>query len=131
MHFIRPGPPICLGGPEVPPCCGLPMSSHQVTRHGPSRDYRTTLPVRHSLSLPFCIRRPRPRQPPTVARFGPVSGPRPTGVTGHDDCLPDSSLQAYPVEVLSDYRLGIAIHGIFARTYNTHFQYVSACWFNG
>ena len=39
MHFIYPGDPIRLGGPEVPPCCGLPMSSHQVTRHGPSRDY--------------------------------------------------------------------------------------------
>ena len=97
MHFIRPGPPILLGGPEVPPCCGLPVSIHQVTQHGLSGDYRPTLPARHSLSLPFCICLPHPRQPPTVARFGPVSSPRPTGVTGHADCLPDISPQAYPV----------------------------------
>ena len=74
------------------------MSSHQVNRHVPSRNYRPTLPVCHSLSLPFCIRLPHPRQPPTVACMGPVSGPRPTGVTGHADCLPEISPQAYPVE---------------------------------
>ena len=74
------------------------MLSHQMTRHGPSRDYRPTFPARHSLSLPLCIRLPHPRQPPTVPRFGPVSGPRPTGVTGHADCLTDIGPQAYPVE---------------------------------
>ena len=74
------------------------MSSHQVTQHVPSRDYRPTLPARHSLSLPFYICFPHPRQPPTVAPLSPVSGPRPTGVTGHADCLPDISPHAYPVE---------------------------------
>ena len=46
MHLIRPGTPIRLGGPEVRPCCGLPMLSNQMTRHGPNRDYRLTLPDR-------------------------------------------------------------------------------------
>ena len=98
MHLIRPGPPIRLGGPEVPPCCGLPMSSHQMTRHGTNRDYRPTLPARQSLSLSICISFPQPRQPPTVRRFGPVSGPLPTGVAGHTDFLPDVGQQAHPVE---------------------------------
>ena len=98
MHLIRPGPPICMGGPEVPPCCGLPMSSHQMTRHGTNRNYRPTLPARHSLSLSLCISFPQPRQPPTVRRFGPVSGPLPTGVAGHTDFLPDVGQQAHPVE---------------------------------
>ena len=82
----------------MPPCCGLPMSSHHVTRHGPRCDYRPTLPARHSLSLQFSICFPYPRQAPTVACLSPVAGPRPTGVTGHADCLPDISPQAYPVE---------------------------------
>ena len=82
----------------MPPCCGLPVSSHQMTRHGTNRDYRPTLPARHSLSLSLCISFPQPRQPRTVHRFGPVSGPRPTGVTGHANCLPDISPQAHPVE---------------------------------
>ena len=69
-----------------------------MTRHGPSRDYRPTLLARHSLSLSLCIHLPQPRQPPTVARFGPVSGPRPTGVIDHADFLPNIGPQAYPVE---------------------------------
>ena len=74
------------------------VSSHMMTRPGPRSNYRPTLPARHSLSLPFCVCLPYPRQPPTVARLSPVSGPCPTGVTGDADCLPDISLQAYPVE---------------------------------
>ena len=98
MLFICPGPPIRLGVPEVPPSCGLPMSSHQMTRHGPSRDYRPTLPARHSIYLSFCIRLPQPCQPPTVSCFGPVSSPCPTGVTGHANCLPEIGTQSHPVE---------------------------------
>ena len=80
------------------PCCGLPMSSHHVTRHGSSRDFRPTLPARHSLSLPLLKCFSDPCQPPTVTCRSLVAGPRPTGVTGHADCLVDFSPQAYPVE---------------------------------
>ena len=51
-----------------------------------------------SLSLYLCICLPHPCQPLTVPRFSPVSGPRPTGVTGHADCLHDIGLHAHPVE---------------------------------
>ena len=48
--------------------------------------------------VPLCCGLPHPRQPPTVARLSPVSGPCPTGVTDHADCLPDISPQDYTVE---------------------------------
>ena len=51
-----------------------------------------------TLSLPLLKCFPDPRQPLTVACRSPVAGPRPTGVTGHADCLVDVSPQAYPVK---------------------------------
>ena len=92
------GPPSRLGGPEVPPWCGLPVSSHQVTQQGSSRDFRPTLPARHSLSLSLPKLVPFPRYSPPVPLRGPFAGPCPTGVTGHADCIIDICLQAYPVK---------------------------------
>ena len=74
------------------------MLSHHVNRHGYSREFRPTLPARHSLSLSFLKCTPNPRQSPPVPLRGPVAGPRPTGVTGHADSLIDVCPQAYPVE---------------------------------
>ena len=69
-----------------------------MTRHGNNRDYRPSLPARHSLSLSLYISFPQPSQPPTVRRFGPVSGSCLTGVADHADCIPDVGQQAHPVE---------------------------------
>ena len=74
------------------------MSSHHVTRHGSSREFRPTLPVRHSISMSFFECTPDPRQSLPVSLRGPVAGPHPTGVTGHADSLIDVFPQAYPVE---------------------------------
>ena len=80
------------------PCCGLPMSSHQVTRHGYKREELPTVPALHSLPLTLRIRSSHPCYPPTVCFFGPVSGPRPTGVAYHADRLSDVGQQAHPVK---------------------------------
>ena len=98
IHFVCPGPPSRLGGPEVPPWCGLPVSSRQVTWQGSSRDFRPKLPARHSLSLSIPKWYPLPRYSPPVPLCSPVAGPLPTGLAGHADCLIDIFLQAYPVE---------------------------------
>ena len=97
-HLIRPGLPVRLGGPEVSPCCCFPVPSHQMTRHGSNHDYIPTLLSRHSLPLPLRIIFSQTRQSLTVCRFGPVSGPCPTGVAYHADRLPDVGQQAHPVE---------------------------------
>ena len=98
LIFLQPGLPSRLGVPEVPPCCGLPMSSNHVTQHGSSCDFRPTLPARHSLYLTLLECFTDPRQPLTVTCRSPVDEPRPIGVTCHADCLVDVSPQAYPVE---------------------------------
>ena len=80
------------------PWCGPPVSSHHVTRQGSSREFRPTLPARHSLSLSFPELTPDPRHSPPVSLRCPVAGPRPTGVTGHADSLIDVCPQAYSVK---------------------------------